>query len=143
MKKKHATGFTLIELMIVIAIIGILVSVALPLYGNFTKRAKFSEVIATSLPVKKALEVCLQAKFSPDKCNTWDKIGVTSNQVTTAKLVDSASIDATTAALTVVGHATELNGATYIITPTYDGTLNTITWTFTGTCKTQQTTRYC
>lgn len=143
MIKKNASGFTLIELMIVIAIVGILAAVALPLYGNYTKRAKFTEVIAASLPAKKAMEVCLQSMFTAANCNTWDKLGVTSAQITTPELVEAASIDATTAALTVTGHAAELNGAIYVITPTFDGAANTITWSISGTCKTQPSTRYC
>ena len=61
--KKQSSGFTLIELMIVIAIIGILASMALPLYGNYTKRAKFTEVIAAVEPVKQGIETCLQVRF--------------------------------------------------------------------------------
>ena len=48
-------GFTLIELMIVIAIIGILAAVAVPQYGQYTKRAKFSEVISATAPIKLSL----------------------------------------------------------------------------------------
>jgi type IV pilus assembly protein PilA len=54
-------GFTLIELMIVVAIVAILAAVALPAYQTYTKRAKFSEVIAATGPAKTAIEVCAQS----------------------------------------------------------------------------------
>jgi type IV pilus assembly protein PilA len=57
---KRQSGFTLIELMIVVAIVAILAAIALPAYQSYTKRAKFSEVIAATGSAKTAFEVCTQ-----------------------------------------------------------------------------------
>ena len=53
-------GFTLIELMIVIAIIGILAAVAMPAYQTYADRARFSEVVLATTPYKSAAEVAVQ-----------------------------------------------------------------------------------
>ena len=60
MKNQMQKGFTLIELMIVVAIIGILAAVALPAYQDYTKRAKFSEVVIGTSGLKTAVEICAQ-----------------------------------------------------------------------------------
>lgn len=53
--KKFQKGFTLIELMIVIAILGILVAIALPAYQDYTVRARVSEGVAQTAPAKLAV----------------------------------------------------------------------------------------
>jgi type IV pilus assembly protein PilA len=56
--KQMQKGFTLIELMIVVAIIGILAAVAIPAYSNYTKKAKYTEVVQATQAIKTGIEAC-------------------------------------------------------------------------------------
>ena len=66
MKRSMQKGFTLIELMIVVAIIGILAAVALPAYQDYTVRAKVSEVILAASSGKVAVSEAAQANGTMD-----------------------------------------------------------------------------
>lgn len=130
--KKKQTGFTLIELMIVIAIIGILASVALPAYSTYTKKAQFSEVVLAGSSVKGLVDLCYQTKgTSLANCDTAAKVGAITADITAGSQVDSVGITAATAVITITGEAT-VDSRTYILTPTASG--NTLTWAQTGTC---------
>lgn len=68
--KKVQQGFTLIELMIVVAIIGILAAIALPAYSDYTKRAKMSEVLGFVAAAKTAVAESIQANGKAPADNT-------------------------------------------------------------------------
>jgi type IV pilus assembly protein PilA len=73
MKKQAQAGFTLIELMIVVAIIGILAAVAIPAYSDYTAKAKIANALSSVDALKTAVAVCAQeAGGALDKCNTAD-----------------------------------------------------------------------
>jgi type IV pilus assembly protein PilA len=96
-------GFTLIELMIVIAIIGILAAVALPAYQDYTTRAKVSEVLAAASETKTAIAEYASAKAALPP-GTW--IGFTGAAGNGACLA-SVAWDGTTVTLTTASAAND------------------------------------
>ena len=97
MKRSIQKGFTLIELMIVVAIIGILAAVALPAYQDYTKRAKLSEVVLAASGCRTAITEVFQSATSIPAANAWgcESASQTSKYVAKVETDDKGAIRVT------------------------------------------------
>jgi len=143
MKRTIQKGFTLIELMIVIAIIGILAAIAIPQYQQYTRKAKFSEVVTVASSYKDDVALCIQNSAGlPTNCNAgasgqgWD-IKAAMVAANTTKYVLTLGVAG--GVITAVARSSNgLLGETYILTPGLTAAANAdaVSWTKTGTCAT-------
>jgi type IV pilus assembly protein PilA len=133
LKKQAQAGFTLIELMIVVAIIGILAAVAIPQYQDYVTRAKYQDGMLSLDSTKTATALCIQENAGvATSCDTDGEIGTTMpTSAAGGKItIGRGTFTATTAVFTVVGDAT-MSACTITATGTV-GAAN-IVWTHVNT----------
>ncbi len=121
-------GFTLIELMIVVAIIGILAAVALPAYQDYTARAKMSEVITFSSSAKTAVSECIISTGSASNCTSNSKVGL--DDTISSPFVTSVTVSGSGEITTLIasGINSELTGASITLKPTENTNKTSIKW---------------
>jgi type IV pilus assembly protein PilA len=114
MKRQLQQGFTLIELMIVVAIIGILAAVALPAYQDYTKRAKMSELILAASACRTTITEIYQSGGTTPAANGWGCESTSS----ASKYVASIQTDANgKITVTAQGISDDVNGKKITLVP--------------------------
>ena len=127
--KKVQQGFTLIELMIVVAIIGILAAIAIPQYQDYTVRAKISSILASIGAVKTAVGICIQENGGD--LTVCDEGGTTNIPTTlvTNEITGVATTDGVITVTLASGIGSNVSGD-IVLTPSAASSAANVSWTY-------------
>lgn len=139
LKARAQQGFTLIELMIVVAIIGILAAVAIPQYKDYTAKAKIGNAIVAIDSFKNAVALCGQEEGALTNCNQTgilsNAVFTKTNEVASATITGAGVITLTFESSTKVGN--DLGGKAITFTPTLGN--SAVNWKIDGSAVTNPT----
>lgn len=126
------SGFTLLEIMIALTIVGILAALAVPPYLNAARRAKFTEVVTATRVYRLGVEACFEATRDLLPCNAGSHgIPAEPPQGATVQVTVSSGIITATG---VAGGVPDLLDKTYLLTPA-PGPGGSLSWAVGGTAK--------
>lgn len=131
--KRIQQGFTLIELMIVVAIIGILAAVALPAYRDYTVRAKVSEVVLAASSAKTSISE-QAAALSGMPATTSAQVNDQKSKYVSSVIYESTAPDSGTITATATGEPA-INSSTITLTGTYQTETGQVTWECNGSIE--------
>ncbi|WP_395405090.1 pilin [Pseudoduganella sp. UC29_106] len=135
MKQQAQAGFTLIELMIVVAIIGILAAVAIPAYSDYTAKAKIANAVSAADSLKTAVSVCAQEAGGvlTDCDNGANGIPAATDFKPTKEVASATVADGAIVLTLATGISTAADGKTITFTPTLTAGDSTMKWKATTT----------
>ena len=126
MLKNVQKGFTLIELMIVVAIIGILAAIAIPAYSDYTERAKVSELVTIGSSCKGTVTEFYQSEGNfPDNNDEAGCNATQTEKITSITVSDGGA----TGLITVVSNLTRATGSFILVGTPVSATDDSVEWT--------------
>ena len=132
--KKQQAGFTLIELMIVVAIIGILAAIAIPQYADYTQRTKVTGALAGIAGIKTQVGLCVQETGSTTACDAGSE-GISDDVLAAGEINYVVTTETLAGIITLETEGVDENDANMVLVlePTVSTSGAALRWDFDDT----------